>query len=424
MTVVSDADFASAIASYSAAGSKQFLMAANGYQCRLYNRAGTSATWDDLGLADIDKQSVAALKPIARSNNLFWADVSGPILGFDPTVAAIIVATYSHISDWCKERDQVTKGRAGEVDDKTQFEVASLAAWRCQFDGCGLDLRTHFAGGKRGNYSYFAHIVASSPKGPRGDINLSRIRANDPSNIMLLCDKCHRLIDRVDPQRYDARTLSDMREKNIREVNRLLNSLQFPAAHMIVVGGNIEGQVAGFNAEAAENAMWSRKLRRAKPEPLVFMRNGSHLANSGHQHYWETLFESLRKELPALENYLSGTSLTNSLPPVVAVFPTHVTSIQILAGRVLGNSTTTHLFQPNRNASPTALGERWQWPHSAPEPASNKYSVKELVGHNGGKEAALLVYLTAALDRAELPGRINSRIFPHWNYEPSNVRTM
>lgn len=61
-----------------------------------------------------------------------------------------------------------------------------------------------------GNYSYFAHIVASSEDGPRGNKDSEKL-ANEPTNIMLLCDKCHRLIDKIAPNEYGIEHLRKMR---------------------------------------------------------------------------------------------------------------------------------------------------------------------------------------------------------------------
>jgi hypothetical protein len=85
------------------------------------------------------------------------------------------------------------------------------AAWRCQFSGCGVDLREHLISSMSGNYSYYAHIVASSEDGPRVIVILKNL--DEPTNIMLLCDKCHRLIDKIEPHNYSVEILRDMREK-------------------------------------------------------------------------------------------------------------------------------------------------------------------------------------------------------------------
>ena len=45
------------------------------------------------------------------------------------------------------------------------------------------------------NLSEYAHIIADSVKGPRGDVGLSPLLARDESNLILLCKDHHKLID-------------------------------------------------------------------------------------------------------------------------------------------------------------------------------------------------------------------------------------
>jgi hypothetical protein len=390
------------------AGLVSVLVAANGYQARLFGRRDAVSPWAEIGTGDLDEETANALSPVARAGSLFWVDVVGTLSSFAPTAQVAAAATMNAVNAWRKRRDKATgtAGRQGEVSASTQREVEALAAWRCQFDGCGEDLREHGTSVKHANYGYLAHIIASSADGPRGDSTLSGTLANDASNIMLLCDKCHRLIDRVDPALYDVNRLREMRDRNICEVKRLLNALSYPTAHMVVVGGYIEGQNAGFNQRAAEEAMWGRRLRSATAESFWFLRNGGNLPDSTHDQYWGGLFQTLNTEIASMQSYLNGTSRGGPACTAVALFPTHVTSIQILAGRLIGNSTTVHLFQPNRNAPAGTRGERWAWPPGAPDPAADKYQLKTLVEHSGQDEGALLVYLTASVDESELPPAI------------------
>lgn len=393
-------------------GAAHVMVAANGYQARLYARREAAGPWVDVGIADLDEETAKVLKPVASKKSLYWLDVQGPVEAVNATVIAPAVAAVGAVSAWRSRRDKLTgtSGRQREVGVRTQREVESLAAWRCQFDGCGEDLREHCTSTTRANYGYLAHIIAASPDGPRGDATLSGILADNPTNIMLLCDKCHRRIDRVEPAAFSVDRLQKMRESSIREVKRLLNALSFPTAHMAVVGGYIEGQTAGFNQRFAEEAMWARRLRSATAEPFWFLRNGGNLPDSTHDQYWGGLFQTLSTEVASLQGYLSGTSRGGPACTGVALFPTHVTSIQVLAGRLVGNSTTVHLFQPNRNAPAGTPGERWAWPSGAPDPAPDKYQLKTSVEHSGQDEAALLVYLTAAVDRAELPAELAGAI--------------
>lgn len=79
------------------------------------------------------------------------------------------------------------------------------------FTGCGEKLDHDTISGTTGNYAYLAHNVASSEQGARGVTELSNKLSNNPDNVLLLCDKHHRLIDKVAASDYTAPMLSAMK---------------------------------------------------------------------------------------------------------------------------------------------------------------------------------------------------------------------
>ncbi|HFK5645820.1 TPA: hypothetical protein ACG0AK_004657, partial [Enterobacter ludwigii] len=119
------------------------------------------------------------------------------------------------------------KGRGESFGSETRQAVNLASHGRCMFTGCGENLRIDDLTGDGGNYSYLAHNVASSENGERGIPVLSGILSNDPKNILLLCDKHHRLIDRVAACNYPAEKLSVIREQFISDAEELLDGLKF-----------------------------------------------------------------------------------------------------------------------------------------------------------------------------------------------------
>lgn len=387
---------------------RKLLVVADAFHCQLFSDDPTSSAWVEIGVGDIAEKSIPLLNQFIRAGQVEWVTVTN----LDPRIPA---TTYSStvtqsrdvFDAWIRHREVVTmpSGRQGDITAKVAREVERLAGWRCQFDGCGADLSSHYVNGTSGNYSYLAHIVAASWDGPRGDKVWSKVLANEVSNIMLLCDKCHRLIDRINPEAYSREILEEMRQRHVAEVKRLLDTLAYPNVQMLVIGGNIAGQNMRFDVKAAEEAMWARALR-ATPAAHTFSQNAGFLWNTGTPNYWETLFESLKTEIPALRGLLNGTSRGGAAPTSLAVFPLHNISVQILSGRLLGESGTAHIFQFHRNEVAGKKGGQWRWP-DVPEPASDKFQVNELQGRREGDvEATLLVYLTCKIPPQELPSHL------------------
>ena len=137
------------------------------------------------------------------------------------------VQTYN---DWRKFYDDVKqtsfkKGRGTNVRTATRNQVLLDAHGRCMFEGCGVDLTLDSVTGKRGNFATLAHNVASSESGPRGVLYLSHALADDPDNILLLCETHHRLVDKVAKADYPAATLSEMRSRFCDVATELLDTL-------------------------------------------------------------------------------------------------------------------------------------------------------------------------------------------------------
>jgi hypothetical protein len=383
-------------------GAGRLHVIANAYQVRIFCLTIPNS-WTEVGSGDLGNETAAVLNPLLKRKQVSWQAVSGPVsqTTVDETQATVIGP--KDLVAWQSRRQVATiGGRTGEADAATMREVAARAGWFCQFAGCGKDLRTHTATGQRGNYSYFAHIVASSEDGPRGDKIRSARLANDPDNFMLLCDECHRLIDRVRPEEYDEQRLQEMRRANMHEVSRLLGSLQYPEAQMLVVMSSVTGQPTYFEERRAEEALWLSRFRRGLTQPEWFCRNGFFNHNPHDDHYWEELLKALRNDIPRLQAMLAGALSTERRKPI-AVFPLHSTSVQILAGRLVGDVGGVYPFQFHRDQISGGSGGQWAWPASAPEPAPEKYKWHILRDRKGEKEACLLVSLTFKIGEDRLP---------------------
>ncbi len=405
---------ASAIqAARAAAGAlSEILVVADAFHARVAVRT-PGAAWTEVARGDLSSRTEAVLATAATARQLAWLTVTpGQVDAVDfhqsSAIAAARPFSEKELKSWSQNAARVTTaGRTGEVSAATRFEVAALAAWRCQYDGCGEDLREHFAPRARGNYGYFAHIVASSVDGPRGDAIESPLLADEPANIMLMCDKCHRLIDRVDPSSHDATRLRAMRAASVAEVKRLLGTLAFPKARMLVIGGNIEGQTFVFDPRAAEEAMWLQSLQPADAQSSYFARNGGHLGAVNSDAYWLSLFALLPSDIARLKAIREGTAADAQSMLPLAVFPLHSMSMLILTGRLLGDSGPMHLFQFHRDQVGKTPGAQWAWP-GAPRPPADKFKVNvrrepESGDGDGDGEAILFLHLTAQLPPSDLP---------------------
>lgn len=124
------------------------------------------------------------------------------------------------------ESDRKKAGRGKDFTVSTKNTVLRDSHGRCMFTGCGENLEYDELTGVTGNYAHLAHNVASSEQGARGISILSEKLSDEPGNVLLLCDKHHRLIDKVAASDYTAPALSKMRAEFCEVASSLLDGLK------------------------------------------------------------------------------------------------------------------------------------------------------------------------------------------------------
>ena len=403
---LSDASLAQLIADKTSQGTK-LLVVTNAFTARVA-AMDTAGVWVEVGRGDLGLQSGEVAKG-AKKGMLDWLEVTCAPSAVDLSIAVGTPATNGFITKWIKKAESLTtKSGRGEMPKKEKLQyLCYQAGGRCQFAGCGKDLYRETLSGTPGVFSYYAHIIASSPEGPRGDPLLSSQLTDSIDNIMLLCDECHRRIDRVDPDRFTVDILRKMREDNIQEVRRLLNSLTYQETLPVVIMGNITAQSPRFNHREAEEGLWTRQLRMSSQGPEHYFYNGGHLHNPHAPQYWGSLFESLRDDIPLLRKRLNGTLRGDGTATPLAIFPLHGTSLLLLAGRIVGEGSSVTVFQFDRDRPADLPGGRWAFDPTAVPPMPGKYFVNELNAHAGGDEACLIVSLTYKVEAGRLPSDLH-----------------
>lgn len=122
--------------------------------------------------------------------------------------------------------DHKSGGRGERISKQTAQQVVFDAKGFCMYEGCGECLLQDSLTGVKANFHYLAHIIASSEDGPRGG-KKSAILSDDASNIMLLCDKHHRLIDKIAVKEHTIEYLRDMRAAHMVKAATLLKGMAY-----------------------------------------------------------------------------------------------------------------------------------------------------------------------------------------------------
>src|SRR5689334_8047754 len=94
-----------------------------------------------------------------------------------------------------------------------RWQIWLQAGGRCEYRGCNEPLWKDNLTLAKMNKAYLAHIIADSPNGPRGDAILSEKLRAEPSNVMLLCDTHHRLIDKIKAAEHPVERLQEFKRE-------------------------------------------------------------------------------------------------------------------------------------------------------------------------------------------------------------------
>ncbi|MHC2791219.1 hypothetical protein ACVINZ_000231 [Mesorhizobium jarvisii] len=114
-----------------------------------------------------------------------------------------------------QEQPEPCRERRRPLSDKIKSIVWGRAAGRCQYAGCNaLLIGDEVSGAADANAAYIGHIIADSKNGPRGDPVLSPKLAQDPNNLMLVCDRHHRVFDREMVAEHPADVLLAMKRRH------------------------------------------------------------------------------------------------------------------------------------------------------------------------------------------------------------------
>ena len=125
------------------------------------------------------------------------------------------------------------------ISDKNKYTLWVKSGGRCQFRGCNNPLYQDILTKRNFNQAYIAHIVADVAGGPRGDVKRSPILADNISNLMLMCDTHHRLIDKEDVAGHPEHLLLKMKKEHEDRIERVTAISPDMQSHIVTYKANV-----------------------------------------------------------------------------------------------------------------------------------------------------------------------------------------
>ena len=283
------------------------------------------------------------------------------------------------------DRDSWAKGRGNGINVATRNQVLLDSHGRCMFEGCGSDLTLDPVSGVRGNFATLAHNIAASEGGTRGALYLSGVLANDPKNILLLCDTHHRLVDKVAKADYPAANLSEMRDRFCATATELLDALALAPMPAFCVAWPVHQQRVAL--PSSREAAQALKPIGARLDGLFRTLNDNEavLRSLEGEVFWDVMATTVERTTDDIlqqthgEGYRAVLFAMGLMPALVAL------------GAKLGNKCD---ITPMLRDRKTGL---WCWPKN--EPRGEFFTVEGLDRLSDGEgEACLLLGLTAVPD--------------------------
>ena len=148
----------------------------------------------------------------------FCADVGGVRAG-GGTAGAMTTRAARAVAAVPSERP--TKVKSRDISRAVEAMLWGRAAGCCQFDGCNRPLWKSPVTQERVNLAEKAHIYSFSADGPRGNGGVDAKRLNALENLILVCDICHKTIDRNwSSDRYTTAQLQQWKAAHEARVSR------------------------------------------------------------------------------------------------------------------------------------------------------------------------------------------------------------
>lgn len=234
------------------------------------------------------------------------------------------------------------------VPERVKILLWGKAAGRCQYAGCnkhlGRDELTDF----EFNFAYVAHIIADSPDGPRGHAELSELLKADITNLMLLCDFHHRLVDKGDVAGHPREVLEKMKADHEDRIDLLTDLQRERQTTLLLYGANIGANASPLTLAAARGAVLPDRYPCRLPITLGLTGSESRDREAA---FWTTEAENLRRQF---EKLVRPRLDDRSLAPV-SLFAIAPQPLLMLVGSMLTDLPETDVFQLHREP------RTWAW---------------------------------------------------------------
>lgn len=241
------------------------------------------------------------------------------------------------------------------IPESVKYRLWGKAAGRCEYDGCNEPLWLDSLTKAEFNIAYIAHIIADKPGGPRGNESLSRKLAADISNLMLLCDCHHRLIDKDDILGHSVERLREMKQKHEDRMELVTAIQSSKRSEVILYGERIGKHHVQLSYDHASHAMIPYRYPARTRAIELSLKN--YAFEDADQSYWVNQREHLHRQFAMHV----GPILASGQADHFSVFAIGPQPLLIELGRLLSDIPPADVYQLHREPPD------WRWQEHQPE---------------------------------------------------------
>lgn len=283
--------------------------------------------------------------------------------------------------------------RRPAIPEKIRTRLWVLTGGRCQYEGCNKPLWQDKLTLVQMNTAYIAHIIAVEPNGPRGNKELSPKLATDISNLMLMCDEHHRLIDREDVKGHPVERLHEMKQKHEERIELLTSIQKEKKSHVLLYGANIGDHSTHVSWRKAAIAMVPEFCPAENKAIELSWNNSSFKDNESI--FWQIEREHLQRQFrQKVKDRLQNKDIEH-----LAVFALAPQPLLMEFGRLLSDIPAAEIFQLHREPPD------WKWQE---HPEGFDYILQEPEIQK--KTVALNLSLSATVDNSRITSVLGNEI--------------
>lgn len=275
---------------------------------------------------------------------------------------------------------------ARQIPDRIRLHLFVSAGGRCQFAGCNCDLMQHHLTQTKGNFAEMAHIVAFKIKGPRGNEGERPEHINAITNLMLLCAKCHKLID-DNPNDYPREMLESFKMEHETRIKTMTEIGPEMRSAVLVFAAPIRGQEISVREDHVRQAMLPYYPVSSK---------GTHVDLSSLRGQEETpeFLEMAKTQIERAVSSLFDTGSEANKASHLSIFGIGPMVQLMMLGAALSNKVPANLYQRHRDT------EDWKWKHDG---TAVQYKLTKIKEVNSTAPVALVLALSGTIPLENLP---------------------